>query len=200
MIPWTRLEGTKLWDKAKQEYGKDPRRTFHKFSHVLRLYHHAAHTYSLPYDPVLDKAILAHNVVYDAKPNKALRSADWLSLHDPRPSDDAWIHVMRTAIHTPGVDNRIVLLDLADLGDPDRIRSDRDLLCKEVCAITGCSETSFARSNMAFLTRLQHNISESDLWSHRPSIWEKNAFLKIQDGITTSLDLCKRDLKALDHV
>lgn len=199
MTPWTRLEGTDLWNKARHAYDADPRRIFHGFSHVSRLYHHAAYTYDLPYDPDLDKAILAHDVIYDDKPNKELRSAEWLSMNDPHLSDEAWLHIMRTARHAPGDENRMVLLDLADLGSPDLIESDRERLRVEYRALTGKSDLAFAKDNLAFLTRLQNDFADHAIALHRLPAWEREAFRKIRSGIEIGIDLCAMPLATSLH-
>jgi predicted metal-dependent HD superfamily phosphohydrolase len=76
MTPWTRLEGTPLWDAAAQQYAKNDL-DYHDMSHVGRLYAHAER-FRLPYDPSLDRAILTHDVILDLAGGNEARSAVWL--------------------------------------------------------------------------------------------------------------------------
>lgn len=193
MFLWTQLHDTPLWTAAKAQYDSNPLRFFHDFSHVGRLYHHAAVTYGFAYDLDLDKAILAHDVIYDDAPEKELRSADWLMLHDPDPSEAAYAHIMRTARHQVGTDNRILLLDLADLGDMSRVASDRDRLEAETCALTGCSRQDFARGNSSFLESLIRNFQDDKIVG-RPG-WEVRAFRAIRAGAEYSLSLSEYILR-----
>ena len=63
MTPWTRLEGTPLWEAASLQYAKNGH-DYHDLAHVGRLYGHAER-FRLPYDLSLDRAILAHDVILD---------------------------------------------------------------------------------------------------------------------------------------
>ena len=80
-IPWTQLAGTAVFAAAREQMSWDPRRRFHNFDHVVRLYHHAAKTFGFVYDRALDLAILAHDVINDGNLDCELRSVAWLRDH-----------------------------------------------------------------------------------------------------------------------
>jgi len=191
---WTRLENTPLWTKAKTVYDADPRRLFHNWHHIVRRYMHAELTFGLPYDAELDKAILCHDVIYDERAHKELRSALWLNENDPDDSLAAMSHIMATANHAPGVDNRMVLIDLADLMDPARIVPDRQLVKGELMALYGISETDFAAGNADFFRQMRRHLGDGVL-DALPR-WEREAFKKVRAGVETILDICRTELAA----
>lgn len=193
-MTWTRLEGTPIWNLAKAAYDRDPRRTYHNWQHVLRLYHHAEHTFHLPYDEQLDRAILAHDVIYDHLANKELRSADWLLANDPLATQDAHDHIMRTAGHSISTDNRIILLDLADFMEPSEIVGARTRLEKESIALYGINALTFAQANAEFLEKMARNYSPAR--TVELPLHEQSAFSRIQSGIFDSLQISKEFLTA----
>ena len=56
--PWTRLQGTPVFEAAMQHQSSNKRRHYHNADHVMRLYQHAASTFDYPYSRALDLAIL----------------------------------------------------------------------------------------------------------------------------------------------
>lgn len=191
---WTRLENTSLWTKAKAVYESDPRRLFHNWHHIERRYMHAELTFGLPYDLELDKAILCHDVIYDEHPHKELRSALWLNENDPGDSLSAMSHIMATANHAPGADNRMVLIDLADLMDRARIAPDRELVKGELTALYGISEKDFAAGNADFFRQMRRHLGDGVL-DTLPR-WEREAFKNIRSGVETIIDICRAEIEA----
>lgn len=151
-MTWTQLTDTPIWRAAEATYKADPRRKYHTWNHVHRLYHHAEHTLALPYDRDLDLAIMAHDVIYDEHPDKELRSAEWLKAMMGVGYERAYEIVMQTFNHTliQGGDNRIVLLDLADLSIPEKVIWNRDAVMAEFKALYGISEAEFNAGNASF--------------------------------------------------
>lgn len=136
MTPWTRLEGTPLWDAAAWNYAKNGL-NYHNLDHVKRLYAHAER-FRLPYDLSLDRAILAHDVILDLAGGNEARSAVWL--RDQLDEEDrvATRLIMTTVDHDPQhSDRRLALLDLADFLDPDRSRTNTGLLRLEAERMRG---------------------------------------------------------------
>lgn len=136
MTPWTRLEGTPLWDAAARNYAKNGL-NYHNLDHVKRLYAHAERFW-LPYDLSLDRAILAHDVILDLAGGNEARSAVWL--RDQLDEEDrvATRLIMTTVDHDPQhSDRRLALLDLADFLDPDRSRTNTGLLRLEAERMRG---------------------------------------------------------------
>lgn len=189
---WTRLEGTQLWTKAKACYDSDPRRLFHDWHHIERRYMHAELTFGLEYDAELDKAILSHDVIYDHLPYKELRSAIWLNENDPEDSLAAMSHIMATANHAPGADNRMVLIDLADLMNPARIVPDRMLVKQEIMALNGITEMQFAAGNADFFRQMHRHLGDPIL-AGLPK-WEREAFVKIRAGVETIIKISEAEM------
>lgn len=117
MTPWTRLENTELWKAARRQYQANGN-IYHSFAHPMDLYWHAD-TLGLPYDPVLDRAILAHDVILDGNPEPEARSADWLEAQTGQKLPKERALIMTTADHRPNsLDSRLALLDFMDLTIP----------------------------------------------------------------------------------
>lgn len=190
MTPWTQLEGTEIWSRAEAIYNGDPRRIYHVMDHVRRLYHHAAVTFALPYDRQLDLAILAHDVIYDTGPDKELRSADWLLANAAEATEEAHAHIMRTADHLPGGDNRLVLLDLADFMRHETSVSNYELVISENMALHQVGREAVQAANQAYMRGLRDRIQQADL-AALPSR-EKEAFWDILVGLDTVIKLSDR--------
>lgn len=150
-FPWTKLTGTPLQRAAEATYGSDPRRLYHVWPHAGRLYHWAA-VWNLRYDLVLDRVILGHDVVYDEHAHKERRSALWLEamLGVPCAQETAGIMATKDHIITPGGDNRIQLLDLADLGVPELVAPNRALIAQESINLYGITARAFSKANLAY--------------------------------------------------
>lgn len=192
-MTWTRLEDTLLWSRAKTEYGRDPRRKYHNWTHVQRLYFHAEHTLALPYDPQLDKAVLCHDVIYDEKPDKELRSAEWMMKNDPSPSRAAYDHIIKTAGHALGSDNRILMLDLADFAIPECVATNRNLIEEESILLYGIGSAEFARANLRFLEAMAPNYSKEKLRDLPED--ERAFFTRVRSGILQSAAISRRRMR-----
>lgn len=193
-MTWSRIGHTNLAIKAQEAYQSNPNLRYHVWAHVQRLYWHAVHTYGFGYDLFLDYAILTHDVVYDEKPQKELRSAQWLATrcHEPH-IEIAQTHIMRTANPRIEDDNRMILLDLADLRAPATVIQNRALIRDESIALYAIDAPTFARANLEFFENLAPNFSDDEL-SHLPE-WEKIAFREIRHGIELSIALSRQVLQ-----
>lgn len=71
-FPWSLIQSTPLATIAREliTYNKCE---YHNWNHVVSMYQYFADT-NEPYDEALDWAILFHDIVYDEKPEKELRS------------------------------------------------------------------------------------------------------------------------------
>ncbi len=190
-MTWTRLENTPIWRAAKATYDADPRRRYHTWDHVQRLYHHAEHTLNLQYDRDLDLAIMAHDVIYDEHPDKELRSAEWLKAMMGTGYQRAYDIVMQTFNHTlvHEGDNRIVLLDLADLSIPERVISNHQQVMDEFIALYGIDEAAFNAGNVAFFTEFADRFDPNAL--PQGSV-EKDLALKIHAGMLETIRMASQ--------
>lgn len=196
MTNWSRLIESDLGRTAKTAYDANPARSYHNWDHVLRLYWHATHTFALPYDADLDKAILAHDVVYDAGPDKEIRSADWLEAHSDAAEAAARAHILKTIEHRPSGDNRMVLLDLADFLHPELAVPNLDKIMAESLALYGVTELQFLSANLTVVGGLHQRISEG-LDEDLPAD-DVRWFRKILTGIENSITLATARLQAAE--
>ena len=186
MQTWSRILETDLGRAARTAYLENPARTYHNWDHVLRLYWHAEHTFALEYDPDLDKAILAHDVIYDARPDKELRSAAWLSAQSGQDESVANGHIAKTICHVPTDDNRMALLDLADFLHPELCRTNHDKISQEARTLYDVSEAEFLAGNKVFMTALYDRIAANlGNVSEQDAAW----FRDILKGIQLAIDL-----------
>ena len=191
MTPWTRLEGTPLWDAAAQQYAKNGN-DYHDMSHVGRLYAHAER-FRLPYDLSRDRAILAHDVILDLAGGNEARSAVWL--RDLRGEEDrvATRLIMTTVDHDPQhADRRLALLDLADFLDPERSRINTGLLRLEAERMRGdvFDERAWAENTVLYLDGLAERI-EAGL-DAGPTGAERRVWVRILRGVERTSDALDR--------
>lgn len=162
-IPWTRLQGSALFDRAMSQQDRGGKRRYHCSAHVVTLYDLADTYLKLPYDRALDLAILTHDVIFDAQPDRELRSVAWLEEALPDGAQDpdfkeAAAHILRTVEHRLDGDPRMALLDLADLARPDWRETQSALLRREAMDLHGVSENIFALSFGSYLEGLLHRF------------------------------------------
>lgn len=155
---WTRLAGTHLWDVAEAAHASPDGRHYHVFAHPLRLYEIAAEL-DLPYCADLDRAILFHDAIYRGREDDVEESARLLLAQDPTATKAAWL-VRTTQDHTPCRDNRLILLDLHDLGDLEISLENRELLIAEFEALKGVSREDFLAGNAGFMRNMVARIVE----------------------------------------
>ena len=183
MTPWTRLEGTPLWDAAARNYAKNGL-NYHNLDHVKRLYAHAEQ-FRLPYDLSLDRAILAHDVILDLAGGNEARSAVWL--RDQLDEEDrvATRLIMTTVDHDPQhSDRRLALLDLAHFLDPDRSRTNTGLLRLEAERMRGDAfdEAVWEEGTVLYLGGLSRRIRDG--LDQGPTGAERRVWSRVLNGIT----------------
>ena len=163
-MSWSRLIDTDFERAARQIYMSDPRRLYHNQDHIDRLFHHAETTFGFAYDACLDAAIIGHDVIYDSGDEKELRSADWVLMQLGADWEPSWTHIMKTARHTITSDNRMVLLDLADLMDPVISLVNQDAIIAETALLyPELSLPEIHARNAAFLTHLAERFSDTQI-------------------------------------
>lgn len=190
--PWTCLEGSTLWDAAADQYRANGH-AYHNMDHVCRLYMHAADM-SLPYDPVLDRAILAHDVIIDGAGDHEIRSADWLDaqLEEPDPAARRLIETTITHEINPDLvrDRRLVLLDLADFKHKWQRRTNTRLLRDEAdrsAAWQGemFDQAAWVYNTLSYLQGLQARITTG--MQKLPEGREQQQWREISRGIAVTM-------------
>lgn len=154
--PWTQLEGTAIWEQARSKMAEDPRRIYHTWEHILRLYGWAQE-FGLPYSRALDLAILCHDVIWDEKGDNELRSIQWMMQHLPDNDPDAGraaLYIETTITHEIGEGCELLVLDLADFLKPDLAVQMSDEVVLEHSIFFNKSAVASAQSCQSYLERL----------------------------------------------
>jgi hypothetical protein len=195
LTSWSRILDGELGRSAKTAYEAEPARCYHNWAHILRIYWHAEHTFAVPYDPDLDLAILTHDVVYDAQPDKEERSVQWLSAHTDADVTAANAHIRKTITHAPSSDNRMILLDLADFRYPECAAPNLDRIAAESIALYDVTMPQFLSANIAVMAGLDDRIRSG---LDCASVTDQYAFQMVLDGIDRSIALAENRLQTLD--
>jgi predicted metal-dependent HD superfamily phosphohydrolase len=193
MTPWTRLEGTPLWDAAVEQYAKNDL-DYHNMTHVGRLYAHAER-FRLPYDLTLDRAILAHDVILDLSGGNEARSAVWLRDQTGEEDRVATRLIMTTVDHDPQhADRRLALLDIADFLDPDRSRLNTGLLRLEAERMRGDAfdEAVWEEGVVTYLNALAGRIRDG--LSAVPPGAERRVWARVLSGVERVSDGFYKDV------
>lgn len=201
---WTRLRDTRIGRLATHVYGINaPLRRYHTWTHVERLYHHAQHTFGFPYHLQLDLAIMWHDAVYDSLPQKELRSADlWMQVYDTAPLAGidrlgaVCVHrlIMATAYHEVMTDDpleeQLILLDLADLMNPEQTKINYDLIEQESMLLYGITRDQAAQGTVGFMSgeyglrkRIESNAKRSTRYGEH--------WAAIINGINETIEIAK---------
>jgi len=186
---WDALLETPLADKAQAQMDSQPGLLFHVWDHPKNLVWHAKHTFEFPFDLALGKAVVAHDVIYDALPNKELRSAQWLLANDTQgpTTYKAFEHIMKTADHRVTDDNRMVLLDLANFMFPKATHEDFYKVFMESVNLYKVSPAVVIDAASEHLSKMHDNYADNHL-SGLP-VMERIAFVAIRTGIERALML-----------
>ncbi len=175
VIPWSRVQGTELalharlviWDNSDHR-----ELTYHNWDHVESMYQYLADT-NEPYDEALDWAVLFHDIVYDEKPEKELRSmqvfADMVERYEGC-TPDIWERdrvcklIMYTVDHVVTQypkSSAIVRADLHGLAKPLTTIQNFVNIMKESTALYGIDEIEFAKNSERFMTGLLDRVSRN---------------------------------------
>ncbi len=184
---WGQLLTCELAGKAKEHMMQNPSLTFHNWEHIERVAWHAQYTFEFPFDVAFGKAIVAHDVVYDNKPQKEWRSAEWLFAADGETTTNitAARHIMKTDGHQITDDNRMILVDLGNFMYPRMTHEDFYKVMMESMNLYKAKPAVIIDASLAFLTKLHDNFSDDVLNNVTPM--ERMAFLGIRTGIERAM-------------
>ena len=165
---WSQIEHTEMGAQAwkRLHAARDRGLRYHNADHVTAMYEYLENV-AEPYDPILDWAVLYHDIIYDDKPKKEMRSAQQFMLDNDKytvmSESDAYRVVnmiMATAHHLTYEPElaAIIRADLHHLTSPehtmtayvDILRESQQLYC-----ITACE---FANENIEFMLKLSHAV------------------------------------------
>lgn len=176
VIPWSQVQGTELalharliiWDNSDHR-----ELTYHNWDHVESMYQYLADT-NEPYDEALDWAVLFHDIVYDEKPEKELRSmkvfVDMVERYEGC-TPDMWEQarvchlIMHTINHTVHSDqfgsSAIIRADLHGLTNRLTAFKNFGKIMEESMSLYGIDEVEFAKNTERFMTALLHRVSNN---------------------------------------
>lgn len=198
---WSRIQDTELALEAlirinaNEINGCD----YHNYDHVESMYHYLEDT-KVPYDEALDWAVLFHDIVYDDKPDKELRSAQlfikmatkhrgcMLSQFD---QFDVYNLILKTVDHkidagTRPSDSAIVRADLHALTDSGQVVRNFVKIMDESMSLYGCSAEDFAEKNILFMVGLLERMLLNVLMVDKE---EGRFYNDVADGIELTIRL-----------
>lgn len=199
---WSRIQDTELATEAYLLMVENEINgcQYHNNSHIEAMYQYLEDT-NETYNVVLDWAIMFHDVVYDEKPEKELRSAELFVklLKDNRSDyglylsqvDDIYNLIINTADHLcKGYHNSsaIIRADLHALTSKVDTINNFTKIMDESMTLYDCSVEDFAKNNVRFMNGL-HQTMEINILNASED--EKEFFRKVQDGIDLTIRLAK---------
>lgn len=193
--PWTRVKDTDLFETAQYEIIKNSverKLAYHNIDHVRSMYNFLE-SIQEPYDEVLDWAVLFHDIVYDEKPMKELRSGmRFLELANQEgcslPKED-WHKVVQLVLNTEkheDISCPLVLADLHQLTDSVQTFKNFNAIMSESMALYSINETEFAASSQQYMRALQQRLSNAFNGKFINGLWTE-----VMNGISRTIVLAK---------
>lgn len=173
MIPWTKILKHPVAEIAMSHYYVNHASgcTYHNFTHITRMYEYLD-SVKQPYSKALDWAVLFHDVVYDEKPDKELRSAElWYNLtkddlefQDIR--DEVFDLIMATKDHNSvstvePLKSAIIRADLSGLTDPLQVFYNFERIMREATIIYKIDHVTFAENSENFMRGLFDRVDKN---------------------------------------
>lgn len=186
--PFTRFSGAPFLKEIEAHY-REPHRHYHNWDHIRRGFQHCT-TFGLAYDPDLDLAWLGHDLIYDDKPGKEIRSIDRLreivSGLQLGVNMDRVASMIESTIDHISNDERILIMDLGDLTDPTQTAHNHRLIRLENMELYGIDEETATRANLEFMTGFRQRLDHKN----GQGVWTD-----ILNGIDLSIQISKNLLE-----
>lgn len=171
-LTWSQVQDTDLFKQARLKIISQAvphGLTYHNWDHVRSMYQYLNDT-NEPYDNALDWAVLFHDIVYDDKPEKELRSVDFFKrmTSEYREARCGELDLMRiSSMILATVDHIVDQPDLsaiirADLhGLTNRLTSFKNYgsIMEESMNLYGIDEATFAKNNYNFMAGLRSRVA-----------------------------------------
>ena len=160
-MKYTRLDTHPIFIKAVEHINSDSRRKYHNMSHVEAMYNFLEDN-EFEYDEALDWAVILHDVVYDEKPNKELRSAGWVKYLEEYYPKELLNRIGNSIIATETHDYRqgedlwpIIYADLHGFLTEHTAEENYQLVKEEYMLLYGqIDDETFIKNNAIFLIML----------------------------------------------
>jgi predicted metal-dependent HD superfamily phosphohydrolase len=200
-MTWSKIQYTELATEAyiRMNDNEIAGCQYHNNQHIEEMYQYLEDT-NEPYDSVLDWAIMFHDVVYDDKPEKELRSAAifielWRNSKSNNDlnigqADDIYNLIINTADHKyAGYHNSsaIIRADLHALADKVKTTENFVKIMNESIALYGCTVEEFATNNIAFMSGLHERVAANSSVDKD----HKELYSKILNGIDLTIRLAQ---------
>jgi len=147
---------------------------YHNWQHILDCYTYLEQS-NTPYDENLDYAVLYHDVIYDEKPNKELRSADFLLKFFPGKRRAAEI-IMATETHNIKDSDwqkiAMIKADLHQLTDSVCALQNYVLIMREAMQLNSCTMLEVAQGNKAFMSQLSNTVIHNKNVDNDDAFWD----------------------------
>lgn len=194
---WSKLVDTSAGQHVLDNMKKNPHLRYHTPTHVRSLYAHASEL-KIPYNVNLDAAILFHDAIYDDKPEKELRSAEFM--RDTISNDSTWPGdididvvydmIMNTFGHkiTHGVDPAMIMLDLRDLLTLDKTCANFELIIEESMLLYNITRKQAAQGSYDFMVGFKDTIITNMSHSEESALFWCGVLTGVIVTINMSLD------------
>lgn len=203
-VAWSRIQNTKLAEAAVGHITNNMYEDhtdmdtgvvlhYHNLLHVQSMYQYLEKA-NEPYDEVLDWAVLFHDVIYDAKPSKELRSGLYFikqaqALGCTLTEDEQHRVVkliLETEYHT-NLESPIVRADLHQLADSVQVFRNFNSIMEESMALHNINERTFAEKSEEFMRGLADRINMNlYLDNKNKRLWDN-----IYQGVLATIDLAR---------
>ncbi len=174
---------------------------YHNNTHINQMYQYLEDT-NEPYDEALDWAVLFHDAVYDAEPDKELRSAKlFFEMSQKYPGcnldvngiDRVQFLIIETIAHEVTDEaylkgsSAIIRADLHALADKVETIKNFLKIMIESMNLYKCSIEEFATNNITFMSRLRERVASNILVDKEHEIF----YNEIINGIDLTIRLAK---------
>jgi predicted metal-dependent HD superfamily phosphohydrolase len=214
-FPWSRIQHTELavaarkyiYEHTQKEWATDHFTVilrYHNLDHVASMYEYLEKS-SEPYNEELDWAILFHDIVYDNKPDKELRSSqlfyemskkyrginfNTVSTLNVGMAISATIdHVIHE--HSSPIERAIVRADLHGLADSVTTFYNFGKLMEEAVSLYGISQKEFAENSRKFMTGMMDRVRDNRLYDREYSDFYSQVLQGIDSTIVIAQAMCQ---------
>lgn len=195
---WSRLQLTSFGEIVRTQMNTN-NTAYHNWSHVNDCYSFLEKN-NVPYDADLDMAVLFHDSIYDADPDKELRSWEFCEAT----LNDAWMHpvdlntervkhmILSTYGHKLDADNVWMLkADLSGLTNPGTTLMNYMLLAHEAKFLYGVDDEASAQGSIKFMTAFRETMLDNFEKSCGDPFWDQ-----VADGCDNTIAVAKMFIEA----
>jgi predicted metal-dependent HD superfamily phosphohydrolase len=198
-MQWTRILDTKLGEAAWGILG-DSQCDYHNGYHVAKMYDYL-HKTNEPYNEELDWAVLFHDIVYDDKPGKEIRSSqlfNTMSQKYPGINFDV-VSTLNVATiihatidhlvheHSSSGERAIIRADLHALTNPVQVMYNYLSIMEESMWLYKIDEKTFAENSIRFMEDLYERVSQNET----VDIDHKVFYSQVKQGIKSTIALSR---------